>query len=104
MATEQSSASTDQCPLLPNSDQQCCSAANDAKCQKQICRRRLVSEAVAGAKNITCIDAPPGNNELELVDLKTAASVKVKPPRITASPVAFECRFLNSISLVQTKQ
>ena len=58
----------------------------------------LVSEAVAEAMNITCIDAPPDNNELELADLKTAASVKVKPPRITASPVAFECRFLNSIS------
>ena len=48
--------------------------------------------------NITCIDAPPGINELELANLKTAASVKVKPPRVTASPVAFECRFLTSIS------
>jgi flavin reductase (DIM6/NTAB) family NADH-FMN oxidoreductase RutF len=58
----------------------------------------LVSETVAEAMNITCIDAPPGINELELANLKTAASVKVKPPRVTASPVAFECRFLTSIS------
>jgi flavin reductase (DIM6/NTAB) family NADH-FMN oxidoreductase RutF len=48
--------------------------------------------------NITCIDAPPAINELELANLKTAASVKVKPPRVTASPVAFECCFLTSIS------
>jgi flavin reductase (DIM6/NTAB) family NADH-FMN oxidoreductase RutF len=41
----------------------------------------LVSETVAEAMNITCIDAPPGTNELELANLKTAASVKVKPPR-----------------------
>jgi flavin reductase (DIM6/NTAB) family NADH-FMN oxidoreductase RutF len=40
----------------------------------------------------------PGINELELANLKTAASVKVKLPRVTASPVAFECRFLTSIS------
>jgi flavin reductase (DIM6/NTAB) family NADH-FMN oxidoreductase RutF len=58
----------------------------------------LVSEAVAEAMNITCIDAPPGVNELELANLKTVASMKVKPPRVAASPVAFECRFLSSIS------
>ena len=58
----------------------------------------LVSEAVAEAMNVTCIDAPPGINELELANLKTTPSVKVKPPRVTTSPVAFECRFLTSIS------
>jgi flavin reductase (DIM6/NTAB) family NADH-FMN oxidoreductase RutF len=58
----------------------------------------LVSETVAEAMNITCIDAPPGINELELANLETAASVKVKPPRVTVSPVSYECRFLTSIS------
>src|SRR5262245_44912939 len=58
----------------------------------------LVSETVAEAMNITCIDAPPGVNELELANLKTVASMKVKPPRVAASPAAFECRFLSSIS------
>jgi flavin reductase (DIM6/NTAB) family NADH-FMN oxidoreductase RutF len=58
----------------------------------------LVSEAVAEAMNITCIDAPPGINELDLANLNVAASIKVNPPRIAESPVAFECRFLNSIS------
>jgi flavin reductase (DIM6/NTAB) family NADH-FMN oxidoreductase RutF len=51
----------------------------------------LVSEATAEAMNITCIDAPPGVDELKLAGLETVASVKVKPPRIAASPVAFEC-------------
>jgi flavin reductase (DIM6/NTAB) family NADH-FMN oxidoreductase RutF len=58
----------------------------------------LVSEFVAEAMNITCIDAPLGTNELELAKLKTAPSIKVKPPRVSASPVAFECRFLTSLS------
>jgi flavin reductase (DIM6/NTAB) family NADH-FMN oxidoreductase RutF len=58
----------------------------------------LVSEAVAEAMNITCIDAPPGMNELELAGLNTAVSLKVKPPRVSESPVAFECRFLTSLS------
>src|SRR6476660_6882458 len=38
----------------------------------------LVSESVAEAMNITCIDAPPGRNELELARLNTVASFKVK--------------------------
>jgi flavin reductase (DIM6/NTAB) family NADH-FMN oxidoreductase RutF len=58
----------------------------------------LVSESVAEAMNITCIDAPSGTNELELAKLKTFPSVKVKPPRISESPIAYECRFLTSLS------
>jgi flavin reductase (DIM6/NTAB) family NADH-FMN oxidoreductase RutF len=58
----------------------------------------LVSESLAEAMNITCIDAPPGTNELELARLKTAASIKVKPPRVSESPVAYECRLLTSLS------
>ena len=58
----------------------------------------LVSESIAETMNITCIDAPPGTNELELAKLKTEPSFKVKPPRVGTSPVAYECRFLTSIS------
>jgi flavin reductase (DIM6/NTAB) family NADH-FMN oxidoreductase RutF len=48
--------------------------------------------------NVTCIDAPPGTNELKLAGLETAASMKIRTPRVAASPVAFECRFLTSLS------
>jgi flavin reductase (DIM6/NTAB) family NADH-FMN oxidoreductase RutF len=58
----------------------------------------LVSEAVAEAMNVTCIDAPPNVDELRLARLDTAPSLKVKPPRVVASPVAFECRLLTSLS------
>lgn len=58
----------------------------------------LASRLMAEAMNITNIDAPPGTNELTLAKLKTAVSTSVKPPRIAASPVAFECKLLTALS------
>ncbi len=57
----------------------------------------LVPEALVQAMNITAVDAPSGVNELELAGLATTASQHIRPPRITASPVAFECRMLSSV-------
>jgi flavin reductase (DIM6/NTAB) family NADH-FMN oxidoreductase RutF len=59
----------------------------------------LVSEPMAQAMNITCIDAPPDVEELALAGLAQAASRKVKPPRILDSPVAFECVLHTEIPL-----
>jgi flavin reductase (DIM6/NTAB) family NADH-FMN oxidoreductase RutF len=59
----------------------------------------LVSEDLAAAMNTTCIDAPPGVNELALANLETALSAKVRPPRIAASPVALECRLHSTVPL-----
>jgi len=58
----------------------------------------LVPEEMAEAMNISCIDAPAGYDELKLTKLAIAPSRRVKPPRIAASPVAFECRLLTSLS------
>lgn len=57
----------------------------------------LVPEALVQQMNTTAVDAPTGVNELDLAGLATAASVHIRPPRITASPVAFECRMLSSV-------
>lgn len=51
----------------------------------------LVSEQLAEAMNITCVDAPADVEELGLAGLKNVPSRKVKPPRIECSPVALEC-------------
>jgi flavin reductase (DIM6/NTAB) family NADH-FMN oxidoreductase RutF len=51
----------------------------------------LVNEESAPAMNITAIEWGPEMRELEEAGLGTLASVKVKPPRIAESPVAFEC-------------
>jgi len=83
--------------VLAHPDKRLKDTANNILATKE-CVINLVSEAVAEAMNVTCIDAPPGTNELELAKLKTSPSVKVKPPRVSESPVAYECRFLTSLS------
>ncbi|MES2435886.1 MAG: flavin reductase family protein [Pseudomonadota bacterium] len=57
----------------------------------------LVSGALVQQMNITSVDAPTGVNELDLAGLATEASVHIRPPRIAASPVAFECAMLSSV-------
>lgn len=52
----------------------------------------LVPERLAAAANLTAIDAPRGVNELALANLDTTPSVHIRTPRISDSPVAFECR------------
>jgi len=59
----------------------------------------LVSEALAQAMNETCIDAPPGVDEIKLAGLPTVPAQKVLPPRIASSPVAMECRLHMSVPL-----
>ena len=72
--------------------------------RRNICETRefvvnLVSEAVAEAMNITAIEFEPEVNELAEARLKTIPSVKVKPPRIAASPVSMECALLQTVEL-----
>lgn len=57
----------------------------------------LVAEADASAMNLTCIDAPPEVDELDLAGLEAVASRFVAPPRIGTARVAFECQVLTSL-------
>lgn len=57
----------------------------------------LVPEALVQAMNITAVDAPRGTNELDLAGLHTTPSTHIRPPRITQSPVAFECVALSTL-------
>jgi flavin reductase (DIM6/NTAB) family NADH-FMN oxidoreductase RutF len=57
----------------------------------------LVPYRLADAMNVTCIDAPPDVSEIDLAGLEVAASTHVAPPRIAASPVAFECTTLSTL-------
>jgi flavin reductase (DIM6/NTAB) family NADH-FMN oxidoreductase RutF len=51
----------------------------------------LVPANLAEAMNICATDFEAGTNELDLLDLRTAPSQVVRPPRIAESPVALEC-------------
>lgn len=59
----------------------------------------LVSEDLAEAMNVTCIDAPANVDELRLAELAPAPSVKIKPPRVARSPVALECVLHSTVPL-----
>ncbi|MEX2642787.1 MAG: flavin reductase family protein [Acetobacterales bacterium] len=52
----------------------------------------MVSEDIAEKMVEASTDFPPEVDELAMVGLTAAPSVKVKPPRIAESPVSLECR------------
>jgi flavin reductase (DIM6/NTAB) family NADH-FMN oxidoreductase RutF len=57
----------------------------------------LVSETDAPAMNFTCIDAPPGFDELAAGHIETLPSQTVVPPRIASAPVSMECRLFERV-------
>ncbi|HTT77614.1 MAG TPA: flavin reductase family protein [Candidatus Binataceae bacterium] len=52
--------------------------------------------------NITSAAVGPGVSEAELAKLEMAPSLVVKPPRVKLSPVAFECKYVKTVSLPPT--
>ena len=52
----------------------------------------IVPEALAPAMALSAAPLAHGASELELTGLATSPSVRVRPPRITLAPAAFECR------------
>jgi flavin reductase (DIM6/NTAB) family NADH-FMN oxidoreductase RutF len=58
-----------------------------------------VSERTAHAMNVTATDMPPEVDELAEAALTPMPSTKVKPPRISESPVAFECELFQLVPL-----
>lgn len=59
----------------------------------------LVSRDNAEAMNKTATEFPPGVDELAAAGLTRLPSVKITPPRIAESPVAFECKLFQTIPL-----
>lgn len=52
----------------------------------------LATRPLAEAVNATSAEVPAGIDEFELAGLEAAPSSLVAPPRVAATPVAFECR------------
>lgn len=51
----------------------------------------LVTEDVVAAANLTSKALPPGESEADLAGLTLGPSVRVRPPRVLASPAHLEC-------------
>ncbi len=59
----------------------------------------LATRALAEAMNATSATVAPGVDEFDLAGLDAAPSRLVAPPRVAASPVAFECRHTQTLRL-----
>jgi flavin reductase (DIM6/NTAB) family NADH-FMN oxidoreductase RutF len=56
-------------------------------------------EALFEQVNATGTDFPPDTSEFDAVGIGREASLRVKPPRVAASPVALECRLHSTLCL-----
>jgi flavin reductase (DIM6/NTAB) family NADH-FMN oxidoreductase RutF len=52
----------------------------------------VVTEALGDQMNLTATDLPPDVDEFAYANLEKLPSTVVRPPRVAASPVHFECR------------
>jgi len=59
----------------------------------------LTTRALAEQMNASCANAPYGVDEFDLIGLEKSPSTLVKPPRVTASPVNFECKVADIIQM-----
>ncbi len=59
----------------------------------------LATRDLAEAMNVSSATVDPDTDEFALAALETAASKLVAPPRVAASPVAFECRHTQTLQL-----
>ena len=59
----------------------------------------LATRALAEPMNASCAAVPPQVNEFELAGLTALPSLRVAPPRVGESPVAFECKLSQLLRL-----
>jgi flavin reductase (DIM6/NTAB) family NADH-FMN oxidoreductase RutF len=59
----------------------------------------IVPHALAEVMNLTATPLPHGESEFDKFGIESAPSVKVRPLRVAAAPVAFECRLDRIVDL-----
>ncbi len=59
----------------------------------------MVTYDLREAMNITAAEFPPDVDEFEAAGLEKAPSVLVKPWRVAASPIQFECKYVQTLRL-----
>ncbi|MEM1035577.1 MAG: flavin reductase family protein [Pseudomonadota bacterium] len=59
----------------------------------------IVDEAMSVQMNQAAASLPPEVDEIALTELDTSDSLAVRPPRLSASPMAMECRLLDKTEL-----
>jgi flavin reductase (DIM6/NTAB) family NADH-FMN oxidoreductase RutF len=86
------------CPMIRSTDGNTKDTLNNVKATGEfvvnIVSGELTSEMIA-----TSVEIAPEVNEFELAGLETAASVAVRPPRVAASPIHFECKLTQIVEI-----
>jgi len=59
----------------------------------------IVTEDLAEAMNLTSTELPAAVNEFEFGDLSISPSKAVRPPRVAASPIHYECKMVHILDL-----
>ncbi|MBI2876540.1 MAG: flavin reductase family protein, partial [Candidatus Tectomicrobia bacterium] len=86
------------CPMIRGSDGQTKDTLRNVRQTGEFVVN-IVSEPLAQAMNLSSTEFPPEVNEFEVAGLAVAPSIKVRPPRVAASLVQFECRLAQIIDL-----
>ena len=61
----------------------------------------IVSGELVEVMNLSSVEAPPDVNEFAFAGLESAPSLTVRPPRVAASPIHFECKLNQIIEISQ---
>lgn len=59
----------------------------------------MVTYDLRGKMNVTAAEFPPDVDEFEAAGIEKAPSVLVRPFRVAASPIQFECRYFQTLRL-----
>jgi len=76
------------------------SLANAERTGEFVCN--VVTWDLREAMNVTSAPAPAGVDEAAVAGLEMVPSTLVKPPRVKASPIHLECRYLQTVDLPST--
>lgn len=86
------------CPMIRSKDGNLKDTLNNIKATGEFVVN-IVTEELASAMVATSVEIAAEVNEFELAGLKTAPSVRVKPPRVAESPVHFECKLTQIVEI-----
>jgi flavin reductase (DIM6/NTAB) family NADH-FMN oxidoreductase RutF len=86
------------CPMIRSTDGNTKDTLNNVKATGEFVVN-IVSEELAPAMIASSVEITPEVNEFELTGLATTPSVVVKPPRVAASLIHFECKVSQIIEI-----
>ncbi|MEJ5223218.1 MAG: flavin reductase family protein [Anaerolineales bacterium] len=86
------------CPMVRSRDAQTKDTLNNVRATGEFVVN-IVTESLAPAMNLTAAELPPGQDEFAHAGLAKAPSHTVRPPRVAASPIHFECRLHQIIEI-----